>query len=131
MSKYKYNTVLLVDDNYIDNIINQKILANSDFAENVVIKPSCEEAIAYLQELVDNGEQQLPEVIFVDIRMPIKTGFDFLVEFQQLETSNKKDVKIIILSSSLDPSDHKKIGEFNNVSDFCGKPLTTEILKNI
>ncbi len=129
---YKYKSVLLIDDNYIDNMINQKILASSDFSEKIVIKQSCEEGIGYLQGLIDNNnEDEIPQVIFVDIRMPIKTGFDFLVEFQQLDLLEKENVKIVMLSSSLDPSDHKKITEFRNVSDFYGKPLTSEILKDI
>ena len=130
MSDYKYKSVLLVDDNFIDNMINQKILNNSYFAENIEVKQSCETAINYLQELIDN-QQELPEVIFLDIRMPIKTGFDFLVEYQQLDTPKKDNVKIVMLSSSLDPSDHKKIAEFHNVADFFGKPLTGQLLKDI
>src|SRR5690606_41122303 len=64
----------------------------------------------------------LREVVCLDIRMPIKPGFDFLVQFQDLQPPNKADVKIVILSSSLDPKDHKKVIEFNNVTDFYGKP---------
>ena len=130
MSNYKYKTALLVDDNFIDNMINQKILNNSDFAEQIVVKQSCESAIQYLQELI-NLQEELPEIIFLDIRMPIKTGFDFLVEFQQLQSPAKEKVKIVMLSSSLDPSDHKKVTEFNNVTDFFGKPLTSDLLKDI
>ncbi|KHJ37589.1 two component system sensor kinase SsrA [Pedobacter glucosidilyticus] len=130
MPNYKYKTALLVDDNFIDNMINQKILNNSDFSEHIVVKQSCESAIQYLQELI-NRQEELPEIIFLDIRMPIKTGFDFLVEFQQLQSPAKDHVKIVMLSSSLDPSDHKKVTEFNNVTDFFGKPLTSDLLKDI
>lgn len=130
MQSYKYKQALLIDDNFIDNMINQKILNNSDFAESIIVKQSCESAINYLQDLVKNNEA-LPEVIFLDIRMPIKTGFDFLVEFQDIQSHEKNEVKIVMLSSSLDPSDHKKVIEFNNVTDFLGKPLTSDLLKDI
>ena len=46
--------------------------------------------------------------------MPVKTGFDFLVEFQDIPSPKKEDVKIVMLSSSLDPSDHKKVIEFDS-----------------
>ncbi len=130
MPAYKYKSVLLVDDNFIDNMINEKILNNADFAESIIVKQSCQSAIEYLQDLIDNQED-LPEVIFLDIRMPVKTGFDFLVEYQQLTSEDKDKTKIVMLSSSLDPSDHKKIAEFHNVTDFFGKPLTGELLKSI
>ncbi len=130
MPSYKYKNALLIDDNFIDNMINQKILNNSDFAESIVVKQSCETAMNYLQDLARKNEP-LPEVIFLDIRMPIKTGFDFLVEFQDIQSPHKDEVKIVMLSSSLDPSDHKKIIEFNNVTDFLGKPLTSDLLKHL
>ncbi len=130
MPNYKYNKALLIDDNFIDNMINEKILRTCDFAEEIIIKQSCESAINYLHNL-DKANESLPEIIFLDIRMPVKTGFDFLVEFQDIQSPNKQDIKIVMLSSSLDPNDHKKVIEFTNVTDFLGKPLTSDLLKNI
>jgi response regulator RpfG family c-di-GMP phosphodiesterase len=130
MQANKYHKVLLIDDNFIDNMINEKILITNNFAEEIIIKLSTQSAIDYLQELGNKG-QSLPEVIFLDIRMPVKSGFDFLVEFQEIQSFEKDKVKIVMLTSSLDPNDHKKVIEFNNVTDFIGKPLTSELLKDI
>jgi response regulator RpfG family c-di-GMP phosphodiesterase len=130
MPANKYQKVLLIDDNFIDNMINEKILITNNFAEEIIIKLSTQSAIDYLQDLGNKG-QSLPEVIFLDIRMPVKSGFDFLVEFQEIQSFEKDKVKIVMLTSSLDPNDHKKVIEFNNVTDFIGKPLTSELLKDI
>ncbi len=126
----KYKTALLVDDNYIDNVINKKILENSKFAENIVVRDSCEAALKYLYE-ANLNKDEMPEVIFLDIRMPVKTGFDFLKEFQESDDLSDKKIKIYLLSSSLDPHDHKMIAEFDFVAGFLGKPLTQELLKEI
>jgi CheY-like chemotaxis protein len=130
MQVYKYQKVLLIDDNFIDNMINEKILITNNFAAEIIIKLSTQSAIDYLQDLGNKG-QSLPEVIFLDIRMPVKSGFDFLVEFQEIQSFEKDKVKIVMLTSSLDPNDHRKVIEFNNVTDFIGKPLTSELLKEI
>jgi CheY-like chemotaxis protein len=111
-------------------MINEKMLLTNDFAEEIINKLSSQSAIDYLQSLESKGES-LPDVIFLDIRMPVKTGFDFLVEFQEIKSPNKDKVKIVMLTSSLDPNDHKKVIDFNNVTDFIGKPLTSELLKQI
>jgi response regulator RpfG family c-di-GMP phosphodiesterase len=130
MQVFKYKKVLLIDDNFIDNMINEKILIANNFAQEIIIKLSAKTAMEYLQSIEGKGEL-FPEIIFLDIRMPVKTGFDFLVEFQEIDSFNKDKIKIVMLTSSLDPNDHKKVIEFNNVTDFIGKPLTSELLKHI
>src|SRR5476649_1421687 len=94
-----YNTCLLIDDNYIDNFVTRKLLESSKFAENIVVKQSPAEAIQALRE----GSVK-PDVIFLDIRMPLMNGFEFLDEYDKL-TIDKTGVKIFLLSSSFDPTD--------------------------
>ena len=130
MSLYKYPLVLLVDDNYIDNMINQKILQGTHFAKEVVVSQSTEEAVAYLK-IVLKAEKPAPEVIFLDIRMPGKNGFQFLDEFETIKNNYNFKAKIIVLSASLDPTDYKKVVENNNVVCFANKPLTQNVLNTI
>lgn len=129
MPNYKYHSALLIDDNYIDNMINQKILKNAFFAQKIVGCPSCEEAMLYLKTEIE-ALKPLPEVIFLDIRMPEKSGFDFLDEFSNLNSDTNK-IKVIVLSASLDPTDHKKVAENTNVVCFAYKPLSKELLNSI
>src|ERR1041385_1580301 len=93
MSNYK--TCLLIDDNYIDNFVTRKILESGDFAERVIVSQSATDAIDSLR----SGEIQ-PDVIFLDIRMPMMGGFEFLQEYDKLEIQNKQAIKIFMLSSS-------------------------------
>lgn len=130
MTQYKHRTVLLIDDSYIDNLINRKIIENNNFAENIVVIDSPQNAILYMRERIAE-KQELPEIIFLDLRMPGMSGFDFLKELKTIIGSKDIDVKIYILSSSLDPTDLRKTEENNLVSRFIGKPLTNKILEEI
>lgn len=130
MSGYKYKTTLLVDDSYIDNLINRKILENNNFAENITVIDLPQQAIQYLRDCA-NSNSPLPEILFLDLRMPEMNGFDFLRELATIKNLRADQVKIFILSSSLDPTDLKKVEQNKLVSKFIGKPLTQEILEEI
>lgn len=125
----KYKTVLLIDDSYIDNLINRKILESSQFADEIVVMDSPVKAIEYLDKCYD--EHMMPEIIFLDIRMPEMNGFEFLQKIREIGGVNSADIKIYVLSSSLDPNDLKKIETNNLITKFIGKPLTVRALEDI
>ena len=105
MKVQKHRTVVLIDDNEVDNIITKKYLLDIDFAENIVIKSSAIKALDYLRTI---EEKNIPEIIFLDIRMPEMDGFEFLERYTYLDDKIKKKSKIIMLSSSLDHEDISK-----------------------
>jgi CheY-like chemotaxis protein len=129
MMDSKYKTVLLIDDSYIDNLINRKILESSQFADEIVVMDSPVKAIEYLDKCYD--EHMMPEIIFLDIRMPEMNGFEFLQKIRDIGGVNSADIKIYVLSSSLDPNDLKKIETNNLITKFIGKPLTVRALEDI
>ncbi|RCH53618.1 response regulator [Mucilaginibacter hurinus] len=120
---FKY--CLLIDDNYIDNFVTSRILETASFAEKIEIFQSASLAI----EALRTGASK-PDVIFLDIRMPLMTGFEFLQEFETL-TIDKSGIKIFMLSSSLDPTDLRKSSDNKYVTQFIHKPLTFEVLEEI
>ncbi|MDB5133454.1 MAG: response regulator [Mucilaginibacter sp.] len=124
MSNYK--TCLLIDDNYIDNFVTRRILESGNFAEKVIVSQSATEAIEFLR----SGKVK-PDVIFLDIRMPMMGGFEFLQEYDKLEVEGKKDIRIFMLSSSLDPADLKKSTNNKYITQFIHKPLTQKTLDDI
>lgn len=130
MNAYKYKNVLLIDDNHIDNLINRKILDNANYAENITVIDSPQEAFNFLRESLATGEN-MPEVIFLDLRMPVMSGFEFLKSLLELPNLKPDLFKIFVLSSSLDPKDINRIKENHLVSRFIGKPLTNQILEEI
>jgi CheY-like chemotaxis protein len=124
MSNYK--TCLLIDDNYIDNFVTRRILEGGNFAEKVIVLQSANEAINSLR----TGAVK-PDVIFLDIRMPVMGGFEFLQEYDKLEIDNKQAIKIFMLSSSLDPTDLKRSSNNKYITQFIHKPITQKTLDDI
>jgi len=120
-----YKICLLIDDNYIDNFITRRILESSNFAEQIIVRQSPAEAIALLKEGI-----LIPEVIFLDIRMPQMSGFEFLNEYDMLPI-DKDNIKIFMLSSSLDPTDMKESLRNKYITQFIHKPLTLKALEEI
>ena len=122
----RYKTCLLIDDNYIDNFVTSKILESSNFAENIIVRQSPMEAM----EALRNGAIK-PDVILLDIRMPVMSGFEFLEEYDKIYIANKEDIKIFMLSSSLDPTDIKKSVLNKYITQFIHKPITHKALEEL
>lgn len=122
--------VMLVDDNDTDNFISKRIIEITKFANRVEVKNSGKSALDYLRENQDKVEE-LPNLIFLDINMPIVDGFVFLYEFEKFNDSIKDKCKVIILSSSDNKRDIDKIVNNNHVIKFVTKPLTETSLKEV
>ena len=124
------NIVMLVDDNDTDNFISRRIIEITKFAKDVIIKNSGKSALEYLEEN-KQSPQTLPELIFLDINMPIVDGFVFLYEFEKFEDGLKDKCKVIILSSSDNKRDIDKIVNNDHVIKFITKPLTENALDDV
>jgi len=131
----KYHAVMLIDDNEIDNLINQKMIEAANIAENIFIHSGAKSAIEFLKniEKLAKGsiDLYLPELIFLDIDMPLMDGFQFLDEFEKLTTVIKNHCKIVMLTSSLNPQDMNKAKKNKYVLKYINKPLTQENLKKL
>jgi CheY-like chemotaxis protein len=122
--------VMLVDDNETDNFISKRIIEITKFARRVEVKNSGKSALDYLKENQSSAED-LPNLIFLDINMPIVDGFVFLYEFEKFSEVVRSKCKVIILSSSDNKRDIDKIVNNNHVIKFITKPLTEVALDEI
>jgi CheY-like chemotaxis protein len=88
-----------------------------------------QEALDYLQSKQDTQER-LPELIFVDINMPVINGWDFLEKFRANHKSVLKEVVMVMLTTSMNPDDREKAKRLH-VSNYLPKPLTVEVLVDL
>lgn len=132
--EYQHKIVMLLDDNDLDNIINQKIIEANHFAETVYVNSSASSALEFLKNLMSNkafANQLLPEYIFVDLNMPLIDGFQFMELFYKQYKSIKDISKLVVLTSSINPSDKQKVHDIDPHIRLIPKPLTVESLKSL
>jgi CheY-like chemotaxis protein len=131
---YKYRNVMLIDDNDLDNFINVKTLEANHFAEKIYTNTSAQSAIEFLNNLVTLGQDFsniFPEVILVDINMPMMDGFQFIEAFKQHAEKQLLKPKLVILTSSVYHEDRQKALSISPEIIFLNKPLTREMLTEV
>ncbi|HEX5002740.1 MAG TPA: response regulator [Bacteroidia bacterium] len=120
--KPAFQKVLVIDDNPTDRYIANRILQKYHFAEEIVLLESGTKALEYLKTLSDVPEE-LPQFIFLDIRMPEMDGFDFLDHFANLPQCIQEHCVILMLSTSSHPDDLNRIESSPYVYQFLNKPF--------
>jgi len=121
-----FDKVLLVEDDPITILVCKRTIEISGFANDVKSVINGQEAIDYLKDA-----SELPDLILLDLNMPILNGWEFLEWFTTWVTSAPKIPAVYILSSTVDPEDQKKAMEYPYVKGFISKPLTREHLANL
>jgi CheY-like chemotaxis protein len=126
----RVKNTMIIDDSEIDLLVNESVLKFAGFTGNIVAKQSAAEALKYLNE--NSGlTNRIPDIIFLDIRMPDMNGFGFLEEYCKLPRAITQKSKVIMLTSSLDDNDMRNAKNNKYVIDYLVKPLTEEALNGL
>lgn len=125
----KVNIMAVVDDDDIYRFIIQKTIQKKSLADKTLMFANGLEALEFLQKKRDDNTE-LPDVILLDLNMPIMDGWQFLEEYIYLKPKMGKKITLFVVSSSVDSKDLIKASKIAEVTDFIIKPITAEKLFN-
>ncbi len=121
----KIDLTYIIDDDKIFVFVLKKILAKNENFNQVFDFRNGEDVLNMLM----NKDNQLPDIILLDINMPVIDGWQFLEELEQLP--NKDQLNVFIMSSSIDTNDIEKSKSFSTVKDFISKPINNDKLNKL
>ncbi len=120
--------VLLIDDDHSTNFFHKIILEEYGKAKEYTFFQDALEAIEYLNRINTQNPEKYPDIIFLDLNMPKVDGWEFLEKFKEHQLPH---CHIIILSTSMSPSDIKKAEGHPLVHHYISKPLFEELLVSL
>lgn len=118
----KLHCILLVEDNFMTNLFNEKMLENLCIADSIVTAEDGVEALKYLERSLKNNTY--PELILVDIFMPKMSGWMFLEKFNKLKFPTGKKPGVVVLTHSHESGNYDQALAIPGVIGFLNKPLT-------
>ncbi|WP_405296575.1 response regulator [Algibacter sp. Ld11] len=118
----------IIDDDRVYIFAIKRMMKLSNFCKAFMIYNNGAEALDNLKAIIASGKS-IPDVILLDVNMPIMDGWQFLDEFIKIESH--KLITVYVVSSSIDPVDINKVKEYENVKNYIVKPITIEMLNQI
>ncbi len=122
--------IAIVDDDKIFHMMAVRLMQLTNVSDRFLTFINGREAIEYLQEN-KNFEAKIPDILFLDINMPIVDGWAFLEKYNHLHQELSKKVKIHMVSSSIDPRDTDRAKENAHILSYISKPVSKEHLVEI
>lgn len=119
----KLNMIMLIDDDTITNFLNEMLINELAITKKLIVTTDGNKALEEIK--AHQNEGVLPDLILLDVNMPVLNGFEFLKKYNELHFQNKESPLIVMLTTSLNEGDKNKAKKLN-VKDYLSKPLTKE-----
>ncbi len=123
--------ILLVDDDDTTNYVNKRLLTRLNVAKEIKVMTNGQEALTYLQNAAAGNGEVNPDLIFLDIKMPVMDGFTFLEAYEKHDWGPGKPIIIMMLTSSASFYDLERLKQYKKVKRHISKALTDADIREI
>ncbi|GAA0893459.1 response regulator [Fulvivirga kasyanovii] len=128
----KVKSILIIDDDDVSNFIYKRVIETTRTADKITTFIRAREALEYLEKTADSSPEDFPDIIFLDINMPVMNGWQFLEKYEtSFQSKLKKRPVLCMLSSSVYQEDISKAYTYTDVKEYISKPLTSQIMTNL
>ena len=128
--KRKLNSILLIEDDRATNFLYEMIIEKTDCTEQILIAEEGQQALEILKLGVE-GKYPQPDLIFLDINMPVMNGWEFIEEYKKLDLIQKGEIIIVMITASFNPDEQTRAETIKEISGFRNKPITVDMLNKI
>ena len=122
--------VAIIDDDRVFQKITWMKITRKNYARKVLMFSDGEQAMRYIEENAGKPEE-LPDMILLDLNMPVMDGWDFMHAFVRLRPRIGKTITIFIATSSVNPEDQRRAAEISAVTDYVIKPISDASLSRL
>jgi CheY-like chemotaxis protein len=123
--------VMLLDDDEVNNFICSSIIQKCIPESRVISFLNGKQGLDYLESLLGKNDYNLPDLIFLDINMPVMNGWEFLDRYKKIANRFSKKIVLMMLTASVSDKDVSKAKTYDIVDDYITKPLKQDELTKV
>ncbi|MBC8052262.1 MAG: response regulator [Sphingobacteriaceae bacterium] len=120
----------IIDDDEMYVLALKKLLESIQLTDRTVYFENGQVALNYFDQWIHQSSL-LPELILLDLNMPVTNGWQFIKEFKKLKMKIDKKITIYMISSTINEDEIKRAREVEEITDFVCKPVTIHTLTKI
>lgn len=124
------NTIFIVDDDPIHQQIAKIMIERQAISSHIRVFSDAQDVLDLLRENAADV-QALPDLILLDLNMPVMDGWEFLEEYAVFQEQLPKQIRIFVLTSSIDEKDKERVNAYSFVTGYLTKPLSKEIIAHL